>query len=158
MNGSYVDGFNCTRRVGGFIGRIPRRWLCDGQVDCEGGGDEDRSLWKICHGNCIEKTKKCGSSLKCDDGRFVRSVDLCSGIDKCETERRVCRGKTNLIVSQKVVRLDGKVYIGPCLPGLTITLCDTIEVSLPEAAFGTSPTTLVLPRSLVDCRHYYGEA
>ena len=162
----------CKRRAGemGELS-IPISWIKDGVRDCENGEDETDD-WPTCGvGKRLRyvssKEVECKNVLICRTGDpgYVELEKLCDGLETCGNENKICS------VSNRPKSLTTFLYttnkgltkrLSYCLPGMTdmellAHRCVTEQHLYPENIFGTTKTSVILPKKTETCDYMYGE-
>lgn len=70
---------------------IPKKWLCDGDMDCEGGGDESEEMCK--DASCSPDHFQCATGQPSAEAKLLD--DNPSGNPRCIPRRWTCDGETD---------------------------------------------------------------
>ena len=174
---SAMSTTQCVRRVSLTPGTpkrsmvFPISWVMDGEVDCEGGVDEEESSWLRCGRELsrrfIEKESDCRDVFVCDkedpQSTFVDFDDLCDKVATCGKENRVCEQAKSLISTWDIVPGEKVKRTSFCQHGLESLAslkgsCEEHSFEGPDRGIlGISTTNLFIPLARQECEQAYGE-
>ncbi|KAL5260974.1 hypothetical protein ACHWQZ_G006871 [Mnemiopsis leidyi] len=150
---------------------FPISWIMDGHVDCEDMVDEVEDNWLRCGVGAteryVENTSTCGEVFLCDKNDLVRKFvdfdDLCDKVPSCGKENIVCEQAKSFIPTWDTVHGEKVKHLSYCQSGLESLAplrgsCVSQKFEGPDKGIlGVSTFEIVLPSSVQDCEHTYGE-
>ena len=165
----------CARRMSfasGSLKNIPKAWLCDGEVDCIDGIDEDTRQWNVCGSEksvfrCIEKTETCTEMFRCPQttDKFSNIQNLCDYKEECPGENSICRESRGMVsVLTKAIddtRTPSRYILSyQCLPGMQGECAVKTHQSADENVYGVPSISLIFSPSTVgvSCKFLFGQS
>ena len=149
---------------------IPISWLMDGSKDCLNGEDETK-MWPTCgigrFSRYVPDDSKCEDVYICSPRSFdfVTFQDMCNGHDICD-HARICgqtKSSEHVFTNPITIGIAKPLeFLMHCVAGVSKSLGHHIsqcvkEDFLPVSIFGLNGIpTIVLPKTIVDCKNVYG--
>ena len=147
---------------------ILKSYVMDNKSDCIDGADENPHNWRSCgkedRKHYVEHDTECSENFFCGNDREhvmepVPMDNLCDMKSDCPGEREMCFiSRQYKKVWSDSLKIDNKVVIPPCLPGLSFEdnfRC--IETSSTDKIYKLEPQITVHSSIKQSCRFQFGE-